>query len=80
MVGYKSHSISCRFKVGLGWFVNAFSSAILFMKRKRLKPTKPRGLVLGSKGSIPKMQRDNSTIEPGGIMEVAMLRFDLAWV
>jgi hypothetical protein len=37
------------------------------------RPTKPRGFVSG-------MQGDGSTTELGGIMEVAMLGFDLAWV
>ena len=29
---------------------------------------------------IPRMQGDGSTTEPGGIMEVAMLGFGLAWI
>ena len=49
-----------------------------------------RGLILGmqggrvsswdTRGSTPKIQRDDSTTEPGGIMEVAKLAFDLTWV
>jgi hypothetical protein len=41
---------------------------------ERFKPTKPRGLV-----SIPRMQGGGSATELGGIMEVAMLGFDLGW-
>lgn len=50
-----------------------------------------RGLILGmqrgagggvgswyTRGSVPKMQRDDSTSEPGEIIEVVKLGFDLA--
>jgi hypothetical protein len=43
-----------------------------------LKPTKPRGLVVGNKGIG--MQGAGSTSDQGGIVEVVMLGFDLAWV
>ena len=35
---------------------------------------------MSDKGSVPKMQGDSSTTKLGGIMEVAMLGFDLASV
>ena len=44
------------------------------------KPTKPRGRLCVARGLIHKMQGDGSTTKPGGIMVVAMLGFDLAWV
>ena len=37
------------------------------------KPTKPRG-------SSTKMQGDGPTTQLGGIMEVAMFGFDVAWL
>ena len=46
--------------------------AILFMGG--LKPTKPRGSVMGARGLALGMQGDSSTIEPCWIM----LGFDLA--
>jgi hypothetical protein len=39
-----------------------------------------RGSVLGNKGAVPKIQGDGSTTKPNGIMNVAILDFDLAWV
>ena len=35
---------------------------------------------MGNKGLVPNMQGNGSTTERGGIMEVAMLDFDLDWV
>ena len=70
-VGNMLHSMSGRFKMGLGWLVNACSSH--FIGGGGYKPTKPRG-------SVPEIQGDNCTTEPDGIMEVAMLGFDLGWV
>ena len=39
-----------------------------------------KGVDYGQQGLVPKMQGDGSSTEPGGIMEVTMLGFDLAWV
>jgi hypothetical protein len=35
---------------------------------------------MGNKGPVPMMQRDGSTTKLGGIMKMAMLGYDLAWV
>jgi hypothetical protein len=85
------HSISGQFKVCLGWIV----PTILFTRGERFKPTEPRcwlwvqrGSVTGTKGVLlgqqggwyPGRKGTIYTTEPGGIMEVAMLGFDLAWV
>ena len=35
---------------------------------------------MGNKGSVPGMQGYGSTTEPGGIIKMAMVGFDLAWV
>ena len=39
-----------------------------------VKPTKPRGSIMGMQGN------DGSITELGGMMKVAMLDFDIAWV
>jgi hypothetical protein len=39
----------------------------------------PGGSIMGTKGVSKGMQGEGSTTEPGGIMEVAMLGFHLAW-
>ena len=86
-VGNMFRSILGRFKVGLGWLVNAYSSHSIHMG-EWFKPTKPRGLVMGIKGVgyghkgglVSMMQGDGFSIEPSGLMEVTMLNFDLAWV
>ena len=61
--------------------------AILFTGGGGVKPTKPRGVIMGSKGVVSwdvglvlGIQGDGSIIELSGIMKVAMLGFDLAWV
>ena len=71
-VGKRFHPILGWFKVGLGWLVNAYSNHSIHGE-EWFKPTKPRE-------SVPRMQGDRSTTEPSGIMKVAMLDFDLAWV
>ena len=65
-------SISGWFKVGLRWFVNAYSShSIHNVKEVGLQST--TWLFPGCKGgSVPGMQGDGFASEPGGIMEVAM--------
>ena len=82
------HSISGRFKVGLGSLVNAYSSHFVHMG-KRMKPTKSRGSLMGTKevdfeqqgGLFPGCKGTVlATTKPGGIMEVPMLGFNLAWV
>ena len=66
-----------RFKVGIGWLVNAYSSHSIHMwvgggGEGWFKPTNPRGLV-----STPKMQGGGSTTKLSGIMKLAMLGFDM---
>jgi hypothetical protein len=70
------HSILGRFKVVLGWFVNDYSSHS-FTGRNNSHPQSQGGHSWVQRELVPMMQRDNFTSELGGIMEVAMLGFDL---
>jgi hypothetical protein len=65
--------------VGLGWFVNAYSShSIHNVKKVGLQSTKESFPICkgfgyqDARGSVPGMQGDGFASEPGGIMEVAM--------
>jgi hypothetical protein len=73
--------------MGLGWRVNAYPSRQSTLRGsiwvQRGSVWVARGAIMGSKrarGLVLRMQEDSFTTEPGGIMEVPMLGFDLAWV
>ena len=74
-IGNGIHFISGQFKVALGWLVKAYSSHSIHLGGGCLvQAHKAKGLILGikgvgahvAKGSVPKMQGDGSTNEPGG--------------
>ena len=57
----------------MGWAIQAH-------KAKKVGPQNQGGRFWATKGLVEGMQGDDSTTELGGIMEVAMLGFDLGWV
>ena len=74
--------------MALGWLIDAYSSHYIQARKANGidygynggQLWAQRALVLGNKGVDFRKLRDGSTIELGGIMEVAMLGFNLVWV
>ena len=71
-----SHSTLGGLKVGLRWLLNAYSSHSIHGGGS--SPQNQGGQIWAARGPVPRMQGGGSTIEPGGILEVAMLGFDIA--
>ncbi len=65
------------YKIGDG--IHSISGLFKVVSRGLFKPIKSR-VISWYEGVYPGQQGDGSTTEPSGIMEVAMLGFDLAWV
>ena len=63
--------------MGLSWLLNAYSSHSIH-EGVGSSPQNQGGQLWAARVLVPRMQGDGSTTEPGGILEVAMLGFDIA--